>query len=77
MAILRALNNLYCNWIMPVTASIIAGDRSGAYKYLPRSINTFREGEGLAADMRDAGFKKVAINPQMFGVCTIYVATFD
>src|SRR5262249_16829843 len=47
--ILRAVHRLYCEHIMPFTASLLAGDRSGAYRYLPRSVDTFADRNTLAA----------------------------
>ena len=38
---LRGLYNFYFRKIMPRTATLISGDKSGAYKYLPESVNTF------------------------------------
>src|SRR5688572_27991572 len=39
--VMRGLYNFYFTRIMPHTASWIARDKTGAYKYLPRSVNTF------------------------------------
>ncbi len=68
--VLRAVNGLYCEHVMPVTATLVAGDRSGAYRYLPRSVSTFADRETLAAMMAEAGFKDVSQHPLTFGVCT-------
>ena len=43
----RTLNAWYTKWIMPVTAGLIARDRTGAYRYLPRSIETFLQPEAM------------------------------
>ncbi len=67
--LLRALNTVYCEHVMPVTATLLAGDRSGAYRYLPRSVSTFADREGLAALMEDAGFQRIRQRPMTFGVC--------
>jgi len=72
--LLRFANDIYTKHIMPLTASIIARDRSGAYRYLPRSVETFPEGQAMAGVIRDAGFDSVEQHPQTFGVCTIHVA---
>lgn len=68
---IRWMNDLYCNHIMPITASLIARDRSGAYRYLPRSIDTFLTPESLAEDITRAGFADIRQRPLTFGVCTI------
>jgi demethylmenaquinone methyltransferase/2-methoxy-6-polyprenyl-1,4-benzoquinol methylase len=73
--LIRALNALYTRRIMPWTASVIAGDRSGAYRYLPKSIATFLTPEGLAHLARTAGFADVRAMPLTFGVCTVTVAS--
>ncbi len=67
--IVRLVNNLYCRRVMPVTATLIARDRSGAYRYLPRSIETFLAADQLAQLMRDHGFASARIHQMTFGVC--------
>jgi demethylmenaquinone methyltransferase/2-methoxy-6-polyprenyl-1,4-benzoquinol methylase len=69
-AMVRAINTLYCSHVMPFTASLIARDRSGAYRYLPRSVQTFLSPDDLAAMMQTAGFQRIATHPMTFGVCT-------
>jgi demethylmenaquinone methyltransferase/2-methoxy-6-polyprenyl-1,4-benzoquinol methylase len=71
--VLRALNALYCGHVMPLTATLLAGDRSGAYRYLPRSVATFADRGRLAAMIGDAGFGEVRQHPMTFGVCMAYV----
>lgn len=68
-------NNLWAARIMPMTATWIAGDRSGAYKYLPRSVHTFMTREKMCAAIEHAGFKNVAATPLTFGVCACYRGT--
>lgn len=67
--VIAKLNDLYCGRIMPWTATLISGDRSGAYRYLPRSVDTFLSRDQLAQLMRDAGFQAVTQRPLTFGVC--------
>ncbi len=69
--VIRTFNNLYTKRIMPITASLIARDRSGAYDYLPKSVDTFAEPKELAELIAKEGFKDVEQHPQSFGVCTI------
>ncbi|MBL9118360.1 MAG: ubiquinone/menaquinone biosynthesis methyltransferase [Phycisphaerae bacterium] len=71
--LLRWGNRVYCRHIMPCTATLIARDRSGAYKYLPRSVETFLTPERLADLVRSAGFSGVDQFPLTFGVCTVTV----
>ena len=68
--VIRVFNGLYTRHVMPVTATLLAGDRSGAYRYLPRSVSTFADRETLAAMLAQAGFKDVSQHPMTFGVCT-------
>lgn len=70
--VVRALNSVYCRGIMPVTATLIAGDRTGAYRYLPRSVATFLNPDQLAGCMEAAGLGNVERRPLTFGVCTCY-----
>jgi demethylmenaquinone methyltransferase/2-methoxy-6-polyprenyl-1,4-benzoquinol methylase len=70
--VLRGLYNLYFRKVLPRTATLISGDKTGAYKYLPESVNTFIGREQMAGMMRDAGFKEVSQRPLTFGVCVAY-----
>ena len=56
---------------MPVTATLIAQDTSGAYKYLPKSITSFSDAVALAEEVSAVGFQSVDQFSQTFGVCTI------
>jgi demethylmenaquinone methyltransferase / 2-methoxy-6-polyprenyl-1,4-benzoquinol methylase len=71
--ILRWGNRLYCNHVMPVTATLIARDRTGAYRYLPRSVETFLTAASLADLVRSNGFSGVDQFPLTCGVCTVTV----
>jgi demethylmenaquinone methyltransferase/2-methoxy-6-polyprenyl-1,4-benzoquinol methylase len=70
--ILRALYNFYFHQVLPRTATLISGDKTGAYKYLPKSVNTFIGREQMMAMMRSAGFEQVEQFPMTFGVCVCY-----
>ncbi len=70
--VLRALNDLYCRHVMPVSASIISRDRSGAYRYLPRSVDTFLSRDALAQLVRVTGFVGATQTPLTFGVCVCH-----
>ncbi len=73
--VLRVLNRLYCEHIMPITATLLAADRSGAYRYLPRSVSTFADRNALAAMMEEAGFRSIRRSPMTFGVCVAYLGS--
>ncbi len=59
---------------MPFTATLIAGDRSGAYRYLPRSIATFASPAAMTAMIEAAGFDRPEMHAMTMGVCLAYVA---
>jgi demethylmenaquinone methyltransferase/2-methoxy-6-polyprenyl-1,4-benzoquinol methylase len=62
-------NRFYTTRVMPWTASMVARDGSGAYRYLPRSIETFLDPSQLAELMRGAGLVVKQQVPLTFGVC--------
>jgi demethylmenaquinone methyltransferase/2-methoxy-6-polyprenyl-1,4-benzoquinol methylase len=70
--ILRGLYNFYFRQILPRTATLISGDKSGAYKYLPESVNTFIGREQMQGMMTAAGFQTVTQHAMTFGVCICY-----
>ena len=70
--ILRGLYNFYFRKVLPKTATLISRDKTGAYKYLPESVNTFIGREQMTAMMREAGFAEVEQFPMTFGVCVCY-----
>jgi demethylmenaquinone methyltransferase/2-methoxy-6-polyprenyl-1,4-benzoquinol methylase len=70
--ILRSLYNFYFRQILPRTATLISGDKTGAYKYLPESVNTFIGREQMMQMMRGAGFERIEQFPLTFGVCVCY-----
>ncbi len=70
--LIRFFDRIYRERVMPITASIIARDRSGAYKYLPKSVNTFTDRGGMVDMMRNAGFTDQTIKPLTFGVAVCY-----
>lgn len=70
--VLRGMYNFYFRNILPRTATLISGDKTGAYKYLPESVNTFIGREQMARMMGDAGFSDVTQHPMTFGVCVAY-----
>lgn len=72
--LLRWLNGLYTRRIMPLTASLVARDRSGAYRYLPASVASFLEPAALARAVADAGFTGVRQHALTFGVCVATTA---
>ena len=70
----RWVHRLYTERIMPFTATLIARDRSGAYKYLPRSVDTFLSPEGVADAAAKAGFADVQLRRLTMGTCALTTA---
>jgi demethylmenaquinone methyltransferase/2-methoxy-6-polyprenyl-1,4-benzoquinol methylase len=70
--LLRGLYNFYFRQVLPRTATLISGDKTGAYKYLPESVNTFIGRDQMVAMMRDVGFEQVEQFPLTLGVCVCY-----
>ncbi len=58
-----------------MAATLISGDRSGAYRYLPCSVVLFLDAEQMCARLRHAGFGWVTATPLTMGIVTVYVAT--
>ena len=70
--VLRGLYNAYFRHVLPRTATLVSGDKTGAYKYLPESVNTFVGRPEMVAMMTAAGFADVEQFPMTFGVCVCY-----
>jgi demethylmenaquinone methyltransferase / 2-methoxy-6-polyprenyl-1,4-benzoquinol methylase len=70
--VLRGLYNFYFRKILPRTATLVSGDRTGAYRYLPESVNTFIGRQQMTRMMSEAGFSDVTQHPMTFGVCVGY-----
>ncbi len=69
---MRWFNTFYCGTVMPRTATWIARDRSGAYKYLPRSVKSFKTRPEMEQSYAQAGFEQVWSKPLTFGICNLY-----
>jgi len=70
--ILRTFYNLYFRHVLPRTATLISGDRTGAYKYLPQSVNTFIGREEMTALLDRQGFSQITQHAMTFGICICY-----
>jgi demethylmenaquinone methyltransferase/2-methoxy-6-polyprenyl-1,4-benzoquinol methylase len=76
-AIVRGLYELYSTRVMPAAASWLSGDRSGAYRYLPRSVVSFLDAEGICNRLRQVGFSRATATELSAGIVTVYVAARD
>ncbi|GAB4383931.1 MAG: bifunctional demethylmenaquinone methyltransferase/2-methoxy-6-polyprenyl-1,4-benzoquinol methylase UbiE [Phycisphaerales bacterium] len=72
LAPVRWFNNIYAGWLMPRTATLISRDRSGAYRYLPRSVGTFMSNTAFSELMRGCGFESVQSRPLSLGIVRLY-----
>jgi demethylmenaquinone methyltransferase/2-methoxy-6-polyprenyl-1,4-benzoquinol methylase len=70
--VLRSLYNFYFRRVLPVTATLISRDRSGAYRYLPESVNTFIDCQRMVDLMQQSGFTQVEQRPLTWGICIAY-----
>ena len=73
IAPVRWFNDFYCGQVMPRTATWISGDRSGAYRYLPRAVSGFMSHRELGAMLGDAGFESVRHRVLSLGICVCTV----
>lgn len=74
-AFLKRAYGFYFRHIMPRTAAFIARDKSGAYKYLPRSVQTFLTREGMVGMYAAAGLRDVSQRALTFGIAVAYCGT--
>ncbi len=73
--LVRGLYEFYSSRLMPAAASLVSGDRSGAYRYLPRSVVSFLNAEQMCSRLRDVGFSRTEATPLTMGVVTVHIAT--
>lgn len=71
-ALFRWGYRLYCDKVLPHLAALISRDKSGAYRYLPRSIQTFERRDALSRRLKEAGFVNVIAIPLNVGGVVIY-----
>ncbi|MCK9239575.1 ubiquinone/menaquinone biosynthesis methyltransferase [Desulfocurvus sp.] len=69
----KGLYNFYLDRLLPLAGRVVSGD-AAAYRYLADTIRAFPPAEGLADELRAAGFVNVAHTPLSGGIVTIHVA---
>ncbi|TVQ62237.1 MAG: bifunctional demethylmenaquinone methyltransferase/2-methoxy-6-polyprenyl-1,4-benzoquinol methylase UbiE [Phycisphaerales bacterium] len=74
LAPVRWFNSFYAGWVMPRTATLISRDRSGAYRYLPRSVGAFMTRDELVGAIGAAGFEGASAKGLSLGICVRYLA---
>jgi demethylmenaquinone methyltransferase/2-methoxy-6-polyprenyl-1,4-benzoquinol methylase len=73
--LLRSLYLAYINKVMPAAAAWISRDKTGAYRYLPRSVVSFADREEVRSSLLAAGFCSVQIYPLTLGIVAVYIAS--
>jgi demethylmenaquinone methyltransferase/2-methoxy-6-polyprenyl-1,4-benzoquinol methylase len=72
--VLDKLYGFYFRNILPIAATWLSGDRTGAYRYLPKSVEKFLDTEEMAAMLKTVGFNRVTSHRLTFGVVSVHVA---
>ncbi|MFZ4465631.1 MAG: bifunctional demethylmenaquinone methyltransferase/2-methoxy-6-polyprenyl-1,4-benzoquinol methylase UbiE [Phycisphaerales bacterium] len=72
--VVRWASDFYTKRVMPLTATLLARDRSGAYRYLPKSVSTFAQPAEFRGMLERAGFRNCTTRPQTMGVCVVHRA---
>ena len=65
--------NLYFNHVLTRLATLVARDKTGAYRYLASSVETFKPRAQMVSELEAAGFERVEQHPMTFGVAVCYV----
>lgn len=71
--LLRWAYQVYFQHVLPRTATWISRDRTGAYRYLPRSVNTFASRDAMTRALAEAGFTGISLEPLTLGIAVIYL----
>ena len=71
---LRRLYDWYSFTLLPWIGTRISGDTTGVYQYLPASIRSFPDQDGLTRLLREVGFEKVVYHNLSGGIVAIHVA---
>lgn len=69
----RRIYEFYSTKMMPVAAAWVSGDRTGAYRYLPRSVVSFLAADQICQRLRHVGFDSTSATPLTFGAVTVCI----
>ena len=72
IAVLARLYGFYSRRFCPLIGGMISGSKD-AYTYLPESVRKFPDAEGLADQMRDAGFVNVRFERMTAGIVALHL----
>jgi demethylmenaquinone methyltransferase/2-methoxy-6-polyprenyl-1,4-benzoquinol methylase len=72
--LLAGVYSMYLHRLLPWLATLISGDRSGAYRYLSRSVATFADPRTMVESLREAGFSRIEYHMQTIGIVAVYIA---
>lgn len=72
--IFRQLYLFYVGRILPALAWLLSGDRTGAYRYLHKSVLSFHGREEIVSSLKSAGFADITVHPLTWGIVAIYLA---
>lgn len=70
--LLRRVYQLCCDVLLPRLGGLIAGDRTGAYRYLPKSVQTFESPESMVRRLDEAGFSNLTTQSMHCGGVVLY-----
>ncbi len=73
--LVRFSHRIYTHYIMPFTATLFSRDKSGAYRYLPKSVEKFPNHNELALEIESLGFKDVKVELMTLGTVAIIQST--
>ncbi|MDO9510353.1 MAG: bifunctional demethylmenaquinone methyltransferase/2-methoxy-6-polyprenyl-1,4-benzoquinol methylase UbiE [Bacteroidales bacterium] len=68
----RQIYQFYFRFILPLAGGLISGNFE-AYRYLPRTVNAFPDGQNFLKIMQDAGFTQTTEHSLSFGIATLYI----
>jgi demethylmenaquinone methyltransferase/2-methoxy-6-polyprenyl-1,4-benzoquinol methylase len=71
-ALLASAYGFYSRAILPAIGGMISGSKD-AYTYLPESVRKFPDADGLAEQMRDAGFGNVRFERMTAGIVALHL----
>lgn len=69
----RRMFRFYFLHVLPLIAKVVRAGRTGAYRYLPESVDQFATSEQFSVWMEDAGFRVVCNQPLTGGVARLLI----